>query len=59
MDLRQLTTFVQAADLGSLSKAAERLRIAQPALNAHGHPFVWGQRRRHRPHRRPGVALLP
>src|SRR5215217_2788437 len=33
MDLRQLTTFVQVADLGSLSKAAERLRIAQPALS--------------------------
>jgi LysR family transcriptional regulator, nitrogen assimilation regulatory protein len=33
MDLRQLTTFTQVADLGSLSKAAERLRIAQPALS--------------------------
>ncbi|MCK8786609.1 LysR substrate-binding domain-containing protein [Roseomonas sp. NAR14] len=33
MDLRQLTTFVQTADLGSLSRAAERLRIAQPALS--------------------------
>jgi transposase len=27
--------------------------------NAHRHPFVWGQRRRHRPRRAPGVALLP
>jgi transposase len=27
--------------------------------NAHRHPFVWGHRRRHRPHRAPGVALLP
>lgn len=27
--------------------------------NAHRHPFVWGRRRRHRPHRPPGVALLP
>lgn len=33
MDLRQLATFVQVADLGSISKAAERLRIAQPALS--------------------------
>jgi len=27
--------------------------------NAHRHPFVWGQRRRHRPRRQPGIALLP
>lgn len=26
--------------------------------NAHRHPFVWGQRRRHR-HRRPGIARVP
>jgi len=33
MDLRQLNTFIQVADLGSLSRAADRLRIAQPALS--------------------------
>jgi transposase len=27
--------------------------------NAHKHPFVWGRRRRHRPHRPPGIALCP
>ena len=27
--------------------------------NAHKHPFVWGRRRRHRPHRQPGIALQP
>ena len=27
--------------------------------NAHRHPFLWGRRRRHRPRRGPGVALLP
>jgi transposase len=27
--------------------------------NAHRHPFIWGQRRRHRPRRRPGIGLLP
>lgn len=33
MDLRQLTTFLQVAELGSLSRAADRLRVAQPALS--------------------------
>jgi hypothetical protein len=27
--------------------------------NAHRHPFIWGRRRRHRPCRTPGIALLP
>ena len=27
--------------------------------NAHRHPFTWGHRRRHRPRREPGIALLP
>lgn len=33
MDLKQLTTFMQVAELGSLSKASEKLRIVQPALS--------------------------
>ena len=33
MDLVQLRTFIQVAELGSLSKAADRIRIAQPALS--------------------------
>jgi LysR family nitrogen assimilation transcriptional regulator len=33
MDLRQLRTFKLVAELGSLSKAADRLRVAQPALS--------------------------
>lgn len=33
MDLRQLRTFRTVAELGSLSKASDRLRIAQPALS--------------------------
>jgi hypothetical protein len=27
--------------------------------NVHRHPFTWGQRRRHRSRRQPGIALLP
>ena len=27
--------------------------------NKHRHPFVWGHRRRHHPHRQPGIAALP
>jgi LysR family transcriptional regulator, nitrogen assimilation regulatory protein len=33
MNLKQLRTFVRVGELGSLSKAADRLRIAQPALS--------------------------
>jgi LysR family nitrogen assimilation transcriptional regulator len=35
MDLRHVRTFVTVADLGTVSKAAVRLRIAQPALSRH------------------------
>lgn len=27
--------------------------------NAHRHPFIWGRRRRQRPCRQPGIALVP
>ena len=33
MDLRHARTFVTIAELGTVSKAAARLRIAQPALS--------------------------
>jgi DNA-binding transcriptional LysR family regulator len=33
MDLRHVRTFVTVADLGTVSKAAERLHVAQPALS--------------------------
>lgn len=33
MELTQLRTLIQVAELGSLSKAADRMRIAQPALS--------------------------
>ena len=35
MDLRQLRIFKSVAELGSLSKASDRLRLAQPALSRH------------------------
>lgn len=33
MDLRHIRTFVAVADFGTMSKAAERLHVAQPALS--------------------------
>ena len=33
MELRRLRTFVTVAELGTVSKAAVRLRITQPALS--------------------------
>ena len=35
MDLKQLKTFICLAEAGSLSRASDRLRIAQPALSRH------------------------
>lgn len=35
MDIIKLRTLIHVAELGSLSKAAERMRIAQPALSRH------------------------
>lgn len=33
MDIKQLRSFVHIAELGSLSRAAERLNLSQPALS--------------------------
>jgi transposase len=35
------------------------VQAATSYWNAHRHPFVWGRRRRHRPHRQPGIARVP
>ena len=40
-------------------EVAEAIAQATNYWNAHRHPFTWGQRRRHRPRRQPGIALLP
>jgi transposase len=37
----------------------EAVKKATTYWNAHKHPFVWGRRRRHRPRRRSGIAVLP
>ena len=38
-------------------EVAEAVAQATDYWNAHRHPFTWGQRRRHRPGRQPGIAL--
>jgi transposase len=38
---------------------AQAVEAATAYWNAHRHPFVWGRRRRHRPKRKAGLALLP
>ena len=40
-------------------EVCEAVDQATAYWNAHRRPFVWGRRRRHRPRRRPGIALLP
>jgi transposase len=37
----------------------QAVEAATAYWNAHRHPFLWGRRRRHRPHRPPGCALVP
>jgi hypothetical protein len=38
---------------------AHAVTNATASWNKHRHPFIWGRRRRHQPHRRSGVGLLP
>jgi len=44
---------------GTWEEICAAIAAATAYWNAHRHPFVWGRRRRHRPHRQPGIALLP
>jgi transposase len=41
------------------AEVCEAMQEATVYWNAHRHPFIWGQRRRHRARRRPGIGLLP
>jgi transposase len=40
-------------------EVCQAVAAATAYWNGHRHPFVWGRRRRHRPRRRPGIAVLP
>jgi transposase len=40
-------------------EVCQAVETATTYWNAHRHPFIWGRRRRHRPRRRPGIAVLP
>jgi hypothetical protein len=35
------------------------IEAATAYWNAHRHPFIWGQRRRHRSRRQAGIAVVP
>lgn len=39
------------------AEVTKAIEEATACWNKHKHPFVWGQRRRHKPRRRPGVAM--
>src|SRR5919202_5701598 len=43
----------------SWDEIREAVAQATDHWNARWHPFVWGHRRRHKPRRQPGIALLP
>ena len=43
----------------SWDEIAQAVAGATAYWNAHRHPFVRGHRRRHKPRRQPGIALLP
>jgi hypothetical protein len=45
--------------LETRDEVTEAIARATEYWNAHRHPFTWGKRRRHRPRRQPGIALLP
>ena len=40
-------------------EVCQAVAAATDYWNAHRHPFIWGRRRRHRPHRRSGLGVLP
>ncbi len=40
-------------------EVTEAVAQASDYWNLHRHPFIWGRRRRHKPRRQPGIALLP
>ena len=40
-------------------QVCQAIEAATAYWNAHRHPFVWGRRRRHRPRRQTGIAVVP
>ena len=43
----------------SWEEVCQAVEAATAYWNKHKHPLVWGQRRRHRPRRKPGIAAAP
>lgn len=45
--------------LAGPDELAKAFEGATAYWNEHKHPFIWGRRRRHKPKRKPGIALTP
>jgi transposase len=41
------------------AEVEQAIEAATAYWNRHRHPFIWGRRRRHQPHRQSGIAKLP
>jgi DDE superfamily endonuclease len=45
--------------LATWEQVCQAIEAATAYWNAHRHPFIWSRRRRHRPRRQAGIAVLP
>lgn len=48
---------LQGRRFATWDEVCQAIEQATAYGNRHRHPFIWGRRRRHQPHRKPGLAL--